>query len=365
MAAELAQQDPYTLVAHHLQDGEATRAELKALTGLDYAQIEAALYRLVGVTECVGVREDGSGIEHYYWKDNAEPFQPQPQSPRLVPAEPAESREVFSDGVADDLEAGPSRAARPTGWSLAAKVREFLSEVESDEQFSISEIYDFLTKRYPNACETYEAGALRSQLTPTLNSFINKEVVLVSKGSGKYPNLYEKKIGANIDLSRVESLIAADLSITAMCAELGVSVATWTRHRKADPRLQAAYEKGIQRRDALEQIAQKNSDSDKPLSKSRQEVAKVETPEEAESEQPLSLQMIEPDKSEDKSESSNLGNFITTNQVATDIADFADSSETSNRATYALPSFIAELRAERDELDQLITLLERRAARVG
>jgi hypothetical protein len=368
MSTEI-QQDPYTLVAHHLQEGEATRAKLKELTELGYAAIQAALERFE-IMETVEIRTDGMGVEHYSWK--GEGYKPDP--PRLVsqPEPPKQAVEIAKDGVADEAELRVNTHGRPAGWSLAAKTREFLAEVDPpDEQFSLNEIYDFLVGRYPNACETYEVGALRSQLTSTLNSFVGKEIVLVSRGVGRYPNLYEKKIETAIDPSRVEALVAAGCTTTEMCAELGVSVATWTRHRKANPKLEDAHAKGLKRARALNDLSEKVSakkpdrNGQEPLSKSRQDAAEKRTTETPETAVVPRFQPVALDKVEDTSESPKSGNFITTNRVTDDVASFSPSNEEANRASYALPAFIADLRAERDELDQLITLLERRMTRAG
>lgn len=365
MAAELMHEDPYTLVARHLQEGEANRAKLKSLTGLEYAQIEAALERFE-IMETVAKREDGMGIDHYTWQGGE--YKPDPPRPHAVEAQEASVSESAKDGIADDDEAGPSKGNRPIGWSLATKIREFLRGIDNDEQFSINEIYDYLTERYPNACETYEAGSLRAQLTPTLNSFVGREVVLVSRGVGKYPHLYQKKVETSIDPARVEALVAADLSTTEMCAELGVSVATWTRHRKADPKLQAAYEKGIKRRNAIEAYEQKNStdspkasarnpNGQKPLSKPSQDAVSKRTTDETETAQPAKERNIIPANIQIRS----------VDKIAPKepIALHDSPVKRNDPATYALPAFITDLRAERDELDQLITLLERRVMRGG
>lgn len=266
MVTAIETADPYTLVAHHLQDGDATRAELRALTDLDYAQISAALDRFE-MMENVEKQADSAGIEHYSWKGN--PYQPDP--PRLIrKAEPpSEDKDKVKDGVAGEDELRLP-VVRPKGWSLIGKIRELLRELPDGDQFTMPVLYNTLLSRYPNACETYESGSLRTQISATLNSIVNREITLVSRGNGSEPNVYRKGAQAQavsaqksglkpvkpvlptVEPNRVEELVVEGHSVNEMCKRLHISTATWYKVREANPAIQAAYDRGYKRREEIE-----------------------------------------------------------------------------------------------------------------
>lgn len=272
----MATQDPYTLVAHHLQDGEATRAELKALTDLDYAQIEAALYRLVEVVDSVDVRTDGAGIEHYRWKGGAVISEPS-KTPKPAPA-----------------------VASRFCISVNPEVRKLVEAMPVGAETDTVRLFALLLEAHPKLNNS-DHRRLRTYIAQATSPLKGKLLTLVRPSVGKAPAVF----------------------------------------------------------------ARISSNGQKALPKSRQESDKKQTTKRAKSDKAQALQRVQPDKSLDKSESPKSSNFITTNQVASDVASFSPSNEEVNRATYALPAFIAELRAERAELDQLITLLERRMMRGG
>ena len=375
MAAEL-QTDPYTLVAQHLQDGEATRAELRAFTDLDYAQIEAALERFE-MMETVTKRTDGKGIEHYRWQ--GEEYRPEPSRAVVRPVVAVESGATFKDGVADDAEAGPVKKGRPVGWSLSAKVQEFIDGQADGAEFSMPDVYDWLIKHFANACETYESGALRNRISMCLLTLVGRSISHVGQtdgGRGQKAKLYQKglapsnghkqsdltreqftetlqKVSARrpgvthgappipLDYERIESLRAKGMTIQEVSLHLGQAPSTLNNRRASDKRLDDALNNGWER-----YCETKPDDRNIPVNTQIEDIAdssaSTETTNQAIAEQPL--------------------DEIGRNER---IALRSPEVKQNGSAIYALPSFIADLRSERDELDLLIALLEKRMMRGG
>ena len=258
MAAEL-QTDPHTLVARHLREGEATRAELRASTGMDYGQIEAALYRLLEVTDSIQMRVDGSGIEHYKWKDGTEMItQPSPRKQSAM-----------------------STNGSRFGISVGAEVRKVVESLPIGQETDTPRIFDALLKAHPQLKGRSDLSTLRTYISQAVAPLKGKLLALAHKGEGSGPHVFTR-----------------------------ISV-----------------------------------NEQEPLAKSSQDIDKSRTSTAIETRQPARLQPVNQDKSEDKPAPKN--------------------SEQFNSASYALPAFIADLRTERDELDLLIALLEKRMMRGG
>lgn len=333
MSAELIATDPYTLVAQHLQAGEATRAELRTLTDLDYAQIQAALERFE-MMENVISRTDGAGLEHFAWKGQSYRPEPPRVSARraLAPVEPEDMN------VADDLEAQPITRGRPAGWNLSAKVQEFVAAVADGAEISTPLIYDWMLVRFPKACETYEVRELRNRISMVLGNMVGRSITRAGLAEDNKTNLYRKGPGIApvahgappraLDYEQIEKLRAEGLIIEAVSLKLGYAASTLNNRHAKDARLNDALNNG------LEKFAQIG-------------VKKV-TATAIEKRKPM--QSAKPDYSADKK----------TPQVSE-----KNITQTITGNGYALPAFIADLRAERDELDLLIALLQKRAERQG
>lgn len=343
--------DPYTLVASQLQESPASRAELRVLTELEPELIDAAIHRF----ETMGsiIKFSKGGEEHFRWKAGVE-----------LPTESYRPQK-FKEGIVRDEENRPNIIGRPRGWNLSAKVREFIDEQRDGAAFSMPSIYDWLMRHFPNACETYEARSLRTQISSLLlNEFAGRTITSLGRGEDGVVNVYRKglapvttkptvtptpapvtkaaspiKHGAPsrpLDYDRIFELRCKGLAIQKISEQLGYSYSTLNNRRAKDERLNDVLNRGWDVYSESELSGDEKNITETITSNATS--AATESP------QLHSAQLVPPDK--------NL-----------DIAGFSISIEEENRATYALPAFIAELRAERDELDHLIALLERRMLR--
>lgn len=176
--------DPYTLLASHLREGEASRADLKRLTGLDYNVIEAALFRFATMTS-IENRMDSKGVEFYRWKSDV---------PLPAASEPAAPKPVAKPVAPVDLPSEVPRVSsrRPVGWNLAGEIRSCLDGLEEGSAFGMPWVFDRLLERHPAACETYTSSGLRTQITATLAQWIGKTITRAGVSVDGKTKVYRK-----------------------------------------------------------------------------------------------------------------------------------------------------------------------------
>lgn len=202
-----------------------------------------------------------------------------------------------------------SKAPRPKGWSLAVEVRSIVDGLPDGAALSMPTVYDELCRLHANVCETYNARDLRTQITVELRKLVGKAITALGRSGDSGTCAYRKGVG---------------------------KVAT-------------VNDRNNNTGDAI-------PDKTATLSPTQPTRASAE---------PLKTEALQGNISQDSSAPVKSGNFIT--EIITPpspgLADFSSSSEAQKEAT--IQEFLAGLRAERDELESLILLIEKRLSRGG
>jgi hypothetical protein len=146
-----------------------------------------------------------------------------------------------------------------------------------------------------------------------------------------------------LDYDGIYKLRCEGMAVRKISAALGYSLSTLDNRRAKDERLHQVLNDGW---DVYCGLVPESSPSESPKNIT-ETITKTRTSRRTKSAQLEPSQLVPLDKTHST------------------IARFSPSIEEGKSATYALPAFIADLRAERDELDQLISLLERRMLRSG
>jgi len=145
----------------------------------------------------------------------------------------------------------------------------------------------------------------------------------LEKVSARRPGITHSAPPIPLDYERIENLRAEGMTIEEISLKLGHALSTLNNRRGSDKRLNDALNTGLERHAA----------------KPGQDSVKERTPEQTETAKPIRTQPIQLDIEQDT------------------IARFSPSNEVKNQAAV---SVLAELRAERDELNRMITFLEKR-----
>lgn len=191
---------------------EMTRGQLRQVTGYAHDEINLALERLQESIQ-VEVEEDNTGTWHY----RAAGVHSDVAAARFGRSTQVYNRET--DGPLPELE--PEVEPEP-------QAHEIVSEVEVEDGTSNAE-----PVAEPVEAEPVEVEPVAPQPSPP-------PPPPVAQQSKVLPAL-------TMTHQQVEELVAKGATYKYIAAECGLAVSTFTKHRKADPTLEAAIERGIDR----------------------------------------------------------------------------------------------------------------------